>query len=188
MSKTDTALKGLKLLSQIIPRQEHWKLKILNRWETICGRFAEKIYVKKIENETLFVEALHPAWAQEFRFSIDDFLEKINQLCGEKKILKIIVIGCKAQKKPISQESLKDLFIQHTLFSIQSTTALNTQERTALDVIKNEPLASCMAEFYQQCKRRTITRNTIHEQRNESYDVCPFDCTCPVHENVFHKT
>ena len=188
MKKPDVSLKGLRLLSQVIPSHEHWKIKILNRWATIAEQFSKNIHIKKIEGETLFVQASHPAWAQEFRFSTDEILEKINRLCGEKKITKIICLGSGLQKKAVCQESLKYSFVQHTLFSVQSTTELSDQERAALNVIQHKKLASSMAEFYQQCKRRVLLRNTDSEQRKKSYDLCPSDCTCPVHEPVFPKT
>ena len=181
MKKQANHLKGLRLLSQIIPAHEHWKIKILNRWDTLAQDFSKNVHIKKIEGETLFLEATHPAWAQEIRFSTEEILKKINTLCGEVKITKIITLGSYIPKKDLYQESLKPEYVQRTLFSIQPASELNDDERDALKPIRHKKLATSMAEFYQQCKRRSFLRTIDTSQKEITYDLCSTYCTCSKH-------
>lgn len=175
----------MRLLSTIISKDAHWKIKILNRWPAIAGHFADHLVINRIEEETLFLEASHPMWAQEAQGSADLFLEKVAEICGDQRITKIVVRGCKTARTQRSPDSGKRAPVQRTLFPLSNeapSIELTPAERNALRAISHKKLSSSMAEFYQQCKRRSLLTRDSREQGGESHGTCHrAHCSCSQH-------
>lgn len=182
MSNAASRLQGMRLLSTVINKESHWKIKILNRWAAIAGEFAARLVVNKIEEDTLFLEASHPMWAQEAQGSTHLFLEKIDGLCGPGRITKIVVRGCKSARTQRNPDSSKQEPTQRTLFSELNEPAsveLTPAERNALKAISHKKLSKSMAEFYQQCKRRSLVALKDRDLGRESNGICRrTDCRC----------
>ena len=185
MSPKPSLISGMRLLSSIINKDAHWKIRILNRWAAIAGDFAAHLIVNRIEDETLFLEASHPMWGQEAQGSADVFIDKIAEICGHGRITKIVVRGCKTARTSRTPDSGKQEPIQRTLFSISDEAPfieLTAAEQNALNVISHENLSTSMAEFYKQCKRRSLLprqNRDIGEKPNGTCDRP--DCRCAQH-------
>ena len=171
MPKKSVSLAGLRLISSLIPREAHWKIKLLNRWPEIAGRFAKHVSIKTMEETSITLEADHPMWAQEIRGYLNELLATIQQATGNKKILKLLVLGSKAYKPAQGKDSGKTHLVQRTLFPKPSL-ELNQAERDALTAVRHKKLATSMAEFYLQCKRRAGLTRTACEQGTCDHDTC----------------
>jgi hypothetical protein len=188
MAQQPSRLKGMLLLSTIINKDAHWKIKILNRWPSIAGEFAKHVVINRIEDETLFLEAAHPMWAQEAQGYTDVFIEKITEVCGAARITKIVVRGCKTARTQRAQDSGKPQATQRTLFSEPEkapSIELTSAERSVLSAISHKKLSSSMAEFYQQCKRRSFLTRQNRDREGETHGVCHRPhCYCPQRHNT----
>lgn len=160
MAKKTDSVAGLRLLSSIISKEAYWKIKLLNRWPEIAGKFALHVSIKSIEDTIITLEADHPMWAQEIRGSLDELLTTIQHVTGNKNILKLVVLGAKGYKTTRSKDSGKTHLVQRTLFGKPSL-ELTQAERDALTAIRHKKLATSMAEFYLQCKRRSGTNRQL---------------------------
>lgn len=171
MSKSLDSLKGLNLLASLISKDSHWKIKILNRWPQIAGRFAKHITIKTIDETSITLEADHPMWAQEMRGNLDELLATIHRISGTTTISKIMVLGAKKHKSLQAADSGKTHLVQRTLFGKPSL-ELTQAERDALAAVRHKKLATSMAEFYLQCKRRAGTARSACEQGTCDHDTC----------------
>ena len=177
MSQSNAQIKGMKLLSTLISNDAHWKIKILNRWTTIAENFAKHVSIKTIDDTSITLQTTHPMWAQEVRGNIQELLEKIQKVCGHNRITKIIVLGSKALKSSRNADSGKTHLVQRTLFASPSL-EFTQPERDALISVRHKKLATSMAEFYLQCKRRALlVRQQICEQ-GTPYESCSHSPLC----------
>lgn len=77
------------LLTNFMPKEHQWKLKIFNHWEEIVGKLKNVVSIEKIEDNFVLLNVPHSSWAQELNFLQNIIMSKINNVLGEDKIKSI---------------------------------------------------------------------------------------------------
>ncbi len=52
-------------LTQYIPKQQDWKIKLLNNWEQIIGNLSQHVTIIKVLEDTIVLGVYDAAWMQE---------------------------------------------------------------------------------------------------------------------------
>lgn len=135
-------------METIIPEEHRWKLELFTLWNTIIGHMKNKVSIEKIDNDILYLNVSHPAWAHELHLLSPLLKKKINAHFAQQKISTIrfhnrtAVAGKKFLKKtPPDQRN----------FGRQAA-ILTDQENSILARLTSEGLHSVVAEYFMRCK------------------------------------
>lgn len=149
--------KPLKLiLETLIPRHHLWKFELFKRWETIIGpNLKNKVFIEKIDNNTLFLSVTHPAWAQELSFMTSLLKQQINAGFTEPKITTIRIRShTVSTPRPQSNSSQ-----QHTPVPEAPQQPLTVQELSLLASVPSRELQSAIASYLTRCKNLKRSNN-----------------------------
>jgi len=139
-----------KILTDIIPEQHHWKVKLLGSWEEIIGKLKDKVRIEKITESSLVLGVCHSTWAQELFFLSPMLKKKINSVLQENKIKKIQfkTVQLKKEKNNTNKERVKSDRMRQSIDH-----SLNIIEHNTLQTMDNQGLATALEAFYIRCKR-----------------------------------
>jgi len=138
-----------KILTDIIPEQHHWKVKLLSSWDSIIGTLKDKVRIENISESSLTLGVCHATWAQELFFLTPVLKKKINKILQEEKIknIKFKTVGRAGEKKsfmPRKKEKTQKNHVEHSLTIVEHST---------LQDIENKELAAALEKFYIRCKK-----------------------------------
>lgn len=137
-----------KILTNIIPEQHLWKIKLFGHWDTIIGNMKNKVIIEQINETSLTLGVSHATWAQELYFLSPILLKKINTFLKENKIKNIkfkTITFNNAFKKPSSYAQPKGNAIAEHCLTIP--------EHGILQTIHDTELEHALKQFCLHCKR-----------------------------------
>ena len=76
-------------LTNIIPQEHSWKIKLFGQWKNIIGHLSEKVRIEKITESSITLGVCHATWAHELFLLSPMIKKKINNLLREEKIKNI---------------------------------------------------------------------------------------------------
>lgn len=98
--------KTLKSLEIDVPVKSY---SILMAWKEIVGEtIADHAQPRRIRNQILFIDVVHPTWMQQLQFLKSDLLKKVNAFLGEPRIQDIRFRLGKISPKPNPPPSKPD--------------------------------------------------------------------------------
>lgn len=85
------------VLSLILANHANWKIHLLNNWSTILGPLSSKVYLEKIQEDTLILGVQDSCWLQELYLLSGMLIKTINQTLDQPRIkhLRFKTIGIK---------------------------------------------------------------------------------------------
>jgi hypothetical protein len=135
-------------LTNVIPEEHLWKLKLFGCWKSIIGNLQSKVRIEKIADDSITLGVMHATWAQELFLISPIIKNKINDALKEEKIktihFRIVPFGQKKEKLKLE----KVLVIKEHNLSII--------EHAHLEKLKNKELANVLGQFYIRCKNQKI--------------------------------
>lgn len=140
-------------LKTVVSEKHLWKVKLLEDWEKIAGKFKDNVIIEKIQEDLLILGVCHPAWAQELFLNSDNLKRKINKIFREEKIKKIQfrVVNFNLLKKRQRPQQNLNVFKNQRSFKNLNLTPL---EHSHLKKIKDEILQESLKQFCFCCKDR----------------------------------
>lgn len=136
-------------LTNVIPEEHLWKLKLFGNWKSIIGNLQEKVRIEKISDTSIVLGVAHATWAQELFLITPIIKNKINAALKEERIqtihFRIVPFGKK--KELFKQQKKRQIIKEHNLSII---------EHSHLEKLKNKELANALAQFYIRCKNQKI--------------------------------
>lgn len=138
------------ILVDVIPEEHHWKITLLNQWETIIGNLKEKVRIEKITGNSLVLGVCHSTWAQELYFLSPVIKKKINVALKAERIknIKFKTVGRRRKKTLSKRKSFK----KEQSSQKKKEYSLTILEHTKLQAIANPELAKVLEKFYIRCK------------------------------------
>jgi hypothetical protein len=132
------------LLPLILTQQNNWKFDLLNNWHTIFGPLSSKVYLEKIQEDTLILGVQDSCWLQELYLLSAMLLKTINQTLDQPRIkhLRFKTIGIKKEKKQ-NNHIKKERCVLPVTFS--------AYEDQALKEIKDPELQRALKDFLVRC-------------------------------------
>jgi hypothetical protein len=135
------------LLTNVIPAEHLWKLKIFGCWKSIIGNLQNKVRIEKISDTSITLGVTHATWAHELFLISPMIKNKINEALKEEKIksihFRIVPFGQKNSKSKKTERIT--ILEEHNLSII---------EHSHLEKLKNKDLANILAQFYIRCKNQ----------------------------------
>ena len=140
---TPTSLANL--IHSILDAEQQWKYQLLDNWQSVFGKFGDKVYLEQIKNDTLIVAVYDACWMQELHSLSDVLIKAINEKLDKPYIKKLrFKQGRKRPQPHIIQSTLKP-------YAASSTVKLTATEQTALGTIKDPVLAQALRDFLLRC-------------------------------------
>ncbi|MBU1008052.1 DUF721 domain-containing protein [Candidatus Dependentiae bacterium] len=138
------------ILTNIIPNEHLWKIKLFGYWETIIGNLKEKVRIEKLTETSLTIGVCHPTWAQELFLLSPMLKQKINTYLQENKIKNIQFKTVRFTTPKTSHQSKQDSLTEKTYRTEHCLTII---EHSKLQLMKNTELAQSLEQFYIRCKK-----------------------------------
>jgi hypothetical protein len=137
-------------LETIIPQEQRWKIALFQNWETIMGPLKDKVTIAQINNDSLLLKVIHPAWAQELFLLSSMLKQKINASLGKNYIATIRFVNSDV----ITKTNIGRCYFMGRYQKKYSTNIplLNHNENAALAPIKNIELKLALELFLRRCK------------------------------------
>jgi hypothetical protein len=132
-------------LTNIIPQEHSWKIKLFGHWKKIIGNLSEKVRIEKITCHSITLGVCHATWAQELFLLSRMIKKKINVLLKEEKIKNI-------QFKTVSFDKNKNKKRIKSICKSKKEHNLSIVEHSHLQTVKNQELARELGRFYVRCK------------------------------------
>lgn len=126
---------------------------VLQYWPKIVGKsIAANVFPVKLEFKKLFLNASHPAWANQLTYMKRDLIEKINSYMGEFLVEEIIFTQMKADiLKVDDEESGKDNDAESITVELEEKDL--EEAREAVKEIKDDDIRAAMLRVYENDKR-----------------------------------
>ena len=137
-------------LTNIIPQEHSWKIKLFGQWKKIIGNLNEKVRIEKITNHSLTLGVCHATWAQELFLLSPMIKKKINALLKEEKIknIQFKTVSFKKNASTCSRAKYKDITNKERNLTIV--------EHSHLKTVKNKELAKELGRFFARVKAFTL--------------------------------
>lgn len=132
-------------LTNIIPQEHSWKIKLFGQWQNIIGNLNEKVRIEKITDHSLTLGVCHATWAQELFLLSNTLRKKINVALKEDKIKNI-----QFKTVPFNKKKLRNTIEKKTKQKQEHN--LTIVEHSHLQTLKNKELAKELGRFYVRCK------------------------------------
>lgn len=137
------------ILNQVIKSscpKSGWKNSIMQNWQEIMGPLANKIFIERIQKNSIVLGVTDSCWMQELHMLSDILKKKINQTLEKPYIENIQFKYSGPKKAPIQK-------IKKNLPFTQTTYTLNSIEKNALDSIKDPELSKALSGFLKKCQQ-----------------------------------
>lgn len=135
-------------IDNIIPPQYQWKLELFILWDKIIGHMKSKVSIEKIDNDILYLNVSHPAWAQELHLLSPLLKKKINAHFDEPKIT---AIRFHNRAPGTIKKFYKKKLLQQQIFA-QQPGRLTDEENSILAPLQSDQLQSVIAAYFIRCK------------------------------------
>ncbi len=139
------------LLTSIIPKEQQWKITLFQNWDSIMGPLKDKVTIAQINNDTLLLKVIHPAWAQELHLLSSMLKQKINTCLGTTRIqnIRFVTSDIKTVKTNLRYRSL----VEHRRKTYTENNAtLNSKEAAITSNIQDAELKNALDLFFRRCK------------------------------------
>lgn len=139
-------------------KEDHWKIRLLNEWETIVGSLHSKMRIEKVEEHTLIIGVYHSAWLQELYGLSSVLKQSINKHLGNSYIH---IIKFKQATKAQPQEKK---VAQMETFIYNKLVFLDENQKTALSKLKDIELQNALHHFLSRCYYQKTNQPLISVQ------------------------
>lgn len=138
------------LLSPLLqPKQQGWKIDLLNKWPEIMGTLAQHVSIEKIEQEYIVLGVQHASWLQELYLMGTTILETINQNLDQPRFKTI-----RFKQRGSTPDRTKNKSVSNAPSKQEnSPIAISTQEQQALNLIDDPELRQALHSFLVRCYR-----------------------------------
>jgi len=140
------------LLTNVIPKEHAWKLKLFGHWKAIIGNFRGRVRIEKITRNSITLGVSHATWAQELFMLTPILKQKINTFLQEERIksiqFKTVRFSQNTSTSP-TQEKTKPVPTP-----VQEH-CLTIPEHSQLQSVESPELARALEKFYIRCKQTT---------------------------------
>ncbi len=139
LNKVGDLLSNLSIFNNINSKESDNYSRLFNSWEAIVGKkIADYSRIRDLDNNSLIVEADHPAIIQLIQLNYQRFIAKLNQRYPELKISDIRILlkdkslklqnkritNDKSEKKSIDLSSIEDNSFKELLFKMKKRSQL----------------------------------------------------------------
>lgn len=132
------------VLSLILANHANWKIHLLNNWSTILGPLSSKVYIEKIQEDTLILGVQDSCWLQELYLLSGMLIKTINQTLDQPRIkhLRFKTIGIKKEKQRNKTTNKA---------RCNEPVSLSAHEYQALQNINDSELQQALKNFLVRC-------------------------------------
>jgi hypothetical protein len=147
----DLIKKTVDIVKDIIPKEHHWKIKLLENWGQIIGNMKDKVIIEKIDGKVLFLGTFHPAWAQEFYMLSESIKRKINHFL-KKDLICEIRFRIVDDRKEVGRTGVVETKKSSRLKKGPDSCHLSCKEQDILFRLGDGELQGLMKDFLVRCK------------------------------------
>ncbi len=135
------------LSSLLQPKQQSWKIDLLNKWPEIMGNLASHVSIEKIQNDMILLGVKNSSWLQELYLMGPTILQTINQNLDQPrfKTIRFKQRGNKPRRVPIKKDHDAPVNVPDR--------KLTASEQHALDRITDPTLKTVLHSFLMRCSR-----------------------------------
>ena len=134
------------LVAQVLPKQDSWKLFLLQEWDTIIGDLKIQVRLEKIQEDTLILGVSNASWMQELYCLSDMLLKKINANLDSPHVKKLrFKCSSTPKKKKVDISRAAALPVQEIM--------LTPAQKGALEKIEDQHLKYQLERFLIRCYR-----------------------------------
>lgn len=141
-------LKNL-LESVLYHKHTDWQLYLIQNWADIVGTLHTRMYLEKIQNDTLFVGVYDPHWMHELFLLSSTLVRTINARLGADYIVRVrFKLARQKQVRDIQkqvQEKQNDIVVAHVL---------SDKQKYVLAQVKDVELKEALQQFLFSCLHR----------------------------------
>lgn len=133
------------LLENLYSDELKWKITLLENWHSIMGSMGTRIVLLSINESTLVLGVIHPAWAQELHLMKTTIQHNINTFLGKEYIKNIQFQVAKPLRKtpqPLSSGPRRPV-IQHR--------SLTSREESVLEKVSDDGLKNALRRYLAFC-------------------------------------
>lgn len=130
-----------------VEAKHRWKIIILQNWNDIFGSFARDLGLVKIEDNVLRLYSLNYCVAQEVFFQANFFIDRINCILNEKKIIKLTF--CK--RVLLAPKQLPCYKKNSTSKFVAERDIISPEALQVLAKIKSEGLRQSLQKIFLRC-------------------------------------
>jgi hypothetical protein len=134
------------LLPNLLPKEQSWKINLLEQWRTIVGNLKAHVTLLKITDDTITLGVFNSSWLQEMYLLSPFILDTINKSIDQPRIKQI-------RFKQIAQTKKSNQHVQSRPTSCALPLALTKKERAALVAVNDPELRVVLEQFLQRCNR-----------------------------------
>lgn len=144
------------LLPNIFSDDQQWKYQLLRNWQNIFGKMSDKVYLERINNDTLILAVYDACWMQELYTLSPLLISSINKTLDRPYVKQLRFKRASIRQKKISRHQ------EHKSPISRKSFLLTAREEKALSGIKDTQLATTMKDFLIRCyrERECIKKST----------------------------
>ena len=133
------------ILPYIFNEEHQWKYQLLRNWQNIFGAMSDKVFLERINNDTLVLAVYDACWMQELYTLSPLLISSINKALDKPYIKQLRFKRAGIRPKKITRQQ------NQVSIAARKSIILSTQEEKALSAIKDKQLASAMKDFLIRC-------------------------------------
>lgn len=137
------------LKSLMSDHQNNWHIDLLSRWDTIIGPLNTKVFIEKIQDDTLILGVTNSCWMQELYMLSSLLITTINKNLDQPRIKHLRFKGSVMKKNGIS---VRKAPIRKT----KPPRALTPFEQAALESIQDAELRAALTAFLMRCHQESL--------------------------------
>jgi hypothetical protein len=133
------------IIPLIFEQEYKWKYQLLSNWQNIFGKMSDKLYLERINDDTLVLAVYDACWMQELYTLSPLLITTINKIFDKPYInhLKFKRAGIRKKKEPFKKHE--------PYITKQMVYHLTAREEKALASVKDEQLAQALRDFLMRC-------------------------------------
>jgi len=135
------------LINLVFDDEQQWKYQLFRNWPTIFGKLGDKVFLEKIQRDTLVLAVLDACWLQELYALSDVLLAAINEKLDKPRIKRLRFKQGGSRKKQLAVRTKK------SAYQPQRVRSLYAKEKVALEHINDPELAEALRDFLMRCHR-----------------------------------
>lgn len=135
------------LIHTVLDKEQEWKYQLLANWQSVFGKFGDKVYLERIKNDTIIVAVYDACWMHELFTLSDVLIAAINEKLDKPYVKKLRFKQGKKKPQPhIIQSCLKPYLYNQKII-------LSDREKNALTGIRDPGLAQALHDFLVRCRQ-----------------------------------
>ncbi len=134
------------LITTVLDKEQQWKYQLLANWQSVFGKFGDKVYLERIKNDTIILAVYDACWMHELYTLSDVLIAAINEKLDKPYVKKLRFKQGKKKPQPhIIQSALKPYLYSQKI-------VLSEREQQALRTMKDPALAQALHDFLVRCR------------------------------------